>query len=162
VSIPYGFEFSTITSFASARPFDIVTGSSSDGFAPNRPDGVTRNKGARDDSATIAAINAVRTSQGLPAITTTSPKSFFFYSSDLRLTKQFRIKERFRIQALIEGFNIFNHVNFLSNGGPTFSGQSGAQNNVFAPDFGQPRRTAGGVLGSGGPRAAQLGLRIEF
>jgi hypothetical protein len=162
MSIPYGFELSTITSFASARPFDIVTGSSSDGFAPNRPNGVTRNKGARDDSATIAAINAARTSQSLPAITTTSPKSFFFYSTDLRLTKQFRIKERFRILALIEGFNIFNHVNFLSNGGPTFSGQSGAQNNVFAPDFGQPRRTAGGVLGSGGPRAAQLGLRIEF
>ena len=64
--------------------------------------------------------------------------------------------------ALIEGFNIFNHVNFLSNGGPTFSGQSGAQNNVFAADFGQPRRTAGGVLGSGGPRAAQLGVRIQF
>jgi hypothetical protein len=162
VSLPYGFELSTITSFASARPFDIVTGLSPDGFAPNRPAGVTRNKGARDNSATIAAINAARASQALPPITTTSPRSFFFYSTDLRLTKQFRIKERFRILALIEGFNLFNHVNFLSNGGPTFSGQSGAQNNVFAADFGQPRRTAGGVLGSGGPRAAQLGLRVEF
>jgi outer membrane receptor protein involved in Fe transport len=162
VSLPYGFELSTITSFASARPYDIVTGFSPDGFAPNRPDGVTRNKGARDDSATLAAINAARASQGLEPVTTTSPRSFFFYSTDLRLSKQFRIKERFRISALIEGFNIFNHVNFLSNAGPTFSGQSGAQNNVFAADFGQPRRTAGGVLGSGGPRAAQLGLRIEF
>ena len=162
VSIPQGFELSTITSFASARPYDIVTGFSADGFAPNRPDGVTRNKGARDDAATIAAINAARASQGLSALTTTSPRSFFFYSTDVRLTKQFKVKERFRILALIEGFNIFNHVNFLSNGGPTFSGQSGAQNNVFAADFGKPRRTAGGVLGSGGPRAAQLGLRIEF
>ncbi len=162
VSMPYGFQLATITSFASARPFDIVTGFSSDGFAPNRPDGVTRNKGARDDASTIAAINAARATQDLPAITTTSPRSFFFYSTDLRLTKEFKIKERLRILAFIEGFNIFNHVNLLSNGGPTFSGQSGAQNNVFASDFGQPRRTAGGVLGSGGPRAAQLGVRIEF
>jgi Carboxypeptidase regulatory-like domain/TonB dependent receptor len=162
VSMPYGFQLSTITSFASARPFDIITGASVDGFAPNRPDGVTRNKGARDDAKTLAAINAARTSQGLSAIITTSPRSFFFYSTDLRLTKEFKIRERLRIMALIEGFNLFNHVNFLSNGGPTFSGQSGAQNNVFAADFGEPRRTAGGVLGSGGPRAAQLGLRIQF
>ncbi|MBI3476417.1 MAG: TonB-dependent receptor [Acidobacteria bacterium] len=162
VSMPHGFDLSTITSFASARPYDLVTGFSADGFAPNRPDGVTRNRGARDDAATIAAINVARASQGLSPITTTSPRSFFFYSTDLRLTKQFKIKERFRISALAEAFNIFNHVNYLSNGGPTFSGQSGAQNNVFAADFGKPRRTAGGVLGSGGPRAAQLGLRIEF
>jgi hypothetical protein len=162
VTLPYGFELSTITAFSSARPYDIVTGASPDGFAPTRPAGVTRNKGARDDSATIAAINAARATQGLSAITTTSPRSFFFYSTDLRLMKEFRIRERLRIQGLIEGFNIFNHVNFLSNGGPTFSGVSGAQNNVFASDFGEPRRTAGGVLGSGGPRAAQLGLRIEF
>ena len=161
-ALPYGFEFSTITSFASARPFDIVTGASPDGFAPTRPAGIIRNKGARDDSATIAAINAARATQGLLPITTTSPRSFFFYSTDLRLTKEFRFGERLRLQPLIEGFNIFNHVNFLSNGGPTFSGVSGAQNNVFTPDFGQPRRTAGGVLGSGGPRAAQLGLRILF
>lgn len=161
-SLPHGFELSTITSFASARPFDIVTGASPDGFAPTRPAGVTRNKGARDDAATIQAINVARAAQGLPAITTTSPRSFFFYSTDLRLTKEFDIHERFKILALIEGFNIFNHVNFLSNGGPTFSGQSGAQTNVFAPDFGLPRRTAGGVLGSGGPRAAQLGLRFQF
>jgi hypothetical protein len=161
-SLPYGFQLSTITSFGSARPFDIITGSSVDGFAPNRPDGVTRNKGARDDAKTLVAINAARTSQGLSAVSTTSPRSFFFYSTDLRLTKEFKIKERLQVMALVEGFNIFNHVNFLSNGGPTFSGQSGAQNNVFAADFGQPRRTAGGVLGSGGPRAAQLGLRIQF
>ncbi len=161
-SLPYGFQLSTITSFGSARPFDIITGSSVDGFAPNRPDGVTRNKGARDDAKTLVAINAARTSQGLSAVSTTSPRSFFFYSTDLRLTKEFKIKERLRVMALVEGFNMFNHVNFLSNGGPTFSGQSGAQNNVFAADFGQPRRTAGGVLGSGGPRAAQLGLRIQF
>lgn len=162
VDLPWKFELATITSFASARPYDIVTGESADGFAPGRPPGVTRNKGARDDAATIDAVNALRTAAGLPPITTTSPRSFFFYSTDLRLTKHFRIRDRLHIAAMIEAFNIFNHVNFLSNGGPTFSGVSGAQNNVFAPDFGLPRRTAGGVLGSGGPRAAQLGLRIEF
>ena len=73
VNLPYGFEFSTITSFASARPFDIVTGASPDGFAPSRPVGVTRNKGARDDASTIAAINASRAAAGFSPISTTSP-----------------------------------------------------------------------------------------
>lgn len=162
VSLPYDFELSTITSFASARPFDIVTGGSLDGFAPSRPDGVTRNQGTRDTTSSLEAINAARSGAGLPPVTTTSPRSFFFYSTDLRLRKLFRVKERFRLSFMVEAFNIFNHVNFLSNGGATFSGVSGAQNNVFAPDFGLPRRTAGGVLGSGGPRAAQLAFRFEF
>ncbi|MHB8487478.1 MAG: TonB-dependent receptor [Candidatus Acidiferrales bacterium] len=162
VHLPWGFELSTITSFASARPFDIITGQSPDGFAPQRPAGVTRNKGARDDPATIAAINAARLQAGLLPITTTSPRSFFFYSTDLRLQKTFVIRDKFSIVGGVEGFNIFNHPNFLSNGGPTFSGVSGAQTNALTPDFGFPRRTAGGVLGSGGPRAEQLMLRVQF
>ncbi len=162
VHLPRDFELSTITSFSSARPFDIITGASVDGSSPTRPPGVTRNMGARDNAATLAAINAFRAANMLAPITTTSPKSFFFFSSDVRLTKSFKIKERFALVGAIEGFNLFNHVNFLSNGGPTFSGVSGAQTNVLAPDFALPHRTAGGVLGSGGPRAAQLMFRFEF
>ncbi len=162
-SLPYDFELSTITAFASARPYDIVTGESLDGFSPSRPPGVTRNRGARSNTQQeIDSINSLRALAGLAPISTTSPRSFFFYSTDLRLTKRFKIGERVEISGIAELFNVFNHVNFLSNGGPTFSGVSGAQNNVFADDFGFPRRTAGGVLGSGGPRAAQLAFRISF
>ena len=162
VHLPWDFELSSITSFASARPFDIVTGASADGSSPTRPPGVTRNMGARDNAATIAAINVFRAANHLAPITTTSPKSFFFFSSDVRLTKYFKIKDKITLTGAIEGFNLFNHVNYLSNGGPTFSGVSGAQTNVLAPDFAFPHRTAGGVLGSGGPRAAQFVLRVEF
>jgi len=162
VHLPGDFQLSTITALASARPYDIVTGESLDGFSPSRPPGVTRNRGARDSRGMIASINALRTAAELPVVSTTSPRSFFFYSTDLRLLKRFRIKERVSLSGAVEVFNLFNHVNFLSNGGPTFSGVSGAQNNVFSMDFGFPRRTAGGVLGSGGPRAFQLVFRFEF
>ena len=118
--------------------------------------------GARDNATTIAAINAFRVANSLAPITTTSPKNFFFFSSDVRLTKYFKIKDKITLTGAIEGFNLFNHVNYLSNGGPTFSGVSGAQTNVLAPDFAFPHRTAGGVLGSGGPRAAQFVFRVEF
>jgi hypothetical protein len=113
-------------------------------------------------AAVIAAINTARAAAGLPAITTTSPRSFFFYSTDLRLTRVFQLRHRVRISTIAEAFNIFNHVNFLSNGGAFLSGISSVQNDALAPDFGSPRRTAGGVLGSGGPRAAQLAFRFEF
>jgi hypothetical protein len=162
VVLPKGFELASITSFSSARPFDIVTGASLDGSAPTRPTGIARNEGARDTAAVLAAVNTARAAVGLPAITTSSPRSFFFYSTDLRLTKVFHHRDRVKISTIVEAFNVFNHVNFLSNGGAFLSGVSSAQNDVFAPDFGSPRRTAGGVLGSGGPRAAQLALRFEF
>jgi hypothetical protein len=160
--LPKGFEVASISSFASARPFDIVTGGSLDGFAPTRPPGISRNQGARDTPAVLAAINAARGTAGLSSVITTSPRSFFFYSTDLRLTKAFEFRDRVRISAVVEAFNIFNHVNFLSNGGAFLSGVPSVQNDVLARDFGRPRRTAGGVLGSGGPRAIQLAFRSEF
>ena len=75
--------------------------------------------------------------------------------------------ERFRVEAIGEVFNLFNKANIL---GATNSNYSGFFN-VLVPDnnnplvssaFGKPSSTAGGVFGSGGPRAFQLAAKVTF
>ncbi|OFV87031.1 MAG: hypothetical protein A2V74_09055 [Acidobacteria bacterium RBG_16_70_10] len=72
----------------------------------------------------------------------------------------------------MECFNVFNVTNILGVSKSNYSGFA----NVLARDssdpaeagylrsssFGQALTTAGGVFGSGGPRAFQLGLRLRF
>ena len=92
-----------------------------------------------------------------------------YYNVDLSVTKVFKIKERITTQFRAEFFNVFNHPN-ISNpfGGPggdnTFtdpsvapgSGSFGFRN--ATPDV----LSSNPVLGSGGARAMQLGLKILF
>ena len=66
-----------------------------------------------------------------------------------------------------EAFNLFNKTNVLGVDNADYSGYF----NVLVPDsnnpnysskFGTPVSTAGGVFGSGGPRAFQLGAKVTF
>jgi hypothetical protein len=73
---------------------------------------------------------------------------------------------------MLEVFNLFNVTNILGISNVNYSGYS----NVMVRDsddpsntgylrssrFGQPVTTAGGVFGSGGPRAMQLAARVTF
>ena len=95
-----------------------------------------------------------------------------FSSLDLRLSKVFRIGERWTIEPIAEVFNLFNVTNVLGVSNVNYSGAS----NVLVRDsndpasagflrsssFGQPVTTAGGVFGSGGPRAFQFAARVTF
>ena len=91
-----------------------------------------------------------------------------FSSLDLRVSKVFKIGETFTIEPIAEVFNLFNVTNVLGVSNVNYSGF----NNVLVPDsnsaanrssnFGQPVTTAGGVFGSGGPRAFQFAARITF
>ena len=91
-----------------------------------------------------------------------------FYNLDLSITKQFKYKERLTAQFRAEAFNLLNHVNFSNVvGGPggdgTFTDPSGLQGASFGfrpqtPDV----TSSNAVLGSGGPRAIQLGLKLIF
>jgi len=89
-----------------------------------------------------------------------------FKNVDFSVAKNFKWGERFSAQFRIEFFNIFNHPNFANpfggqngwghndpSGGPGFFGCSCATPDVAA---------ANPVIGSGGSRAVQLGLKLTF
>jgi hypothetical protein len=90
-----------------------------------------------------------------------------FQSFDMRLGRTFKIGDRMRLQAMGEVFNLFNKANILGHSNINYSGFQ----NALAPDqgdpmhsssFGKPVSSAGGIFGSGGPRAFQLGARLSF
>src|SRR5205085_5897909 len=81
-----------------------------------------------------------------------------FNSQDIRLTKTFTFKERYKFSIFGEGFNIFNIANL---GGYSFTvDQVRPTGQSFS--FGQPTTRANQVFGSGGPRAFQIGGRFQF
>ena len=80
-----------------------------------------------------------------------------YYNWDLSISKDWKFKERFGAQFRAEFFNILNRVDY-------------AIPNVTDPEkgsFGQSSQTPdtaanNSVLGSGGPRAIQFGLKLSF
>jgi hypothetical protein len=101
---------------------------------------------------TVTGKRTVR-DQIIPAITlpATFDNGDVFLSQDIRLTRNIALSERFRLQVIGEAFNIFN----ISN----LAGYSGALNGA---NFGRPSLRAGGVFGTGGPRAFQVAARLVF
>lgn len=83
-----------------------------------------------------------------------------FSSLDLRVSKIFRLGERWTIEPIAEVFNLFNVTNVLGVSNVNYSGFK----NVLVPDgsFGEAVTTSGGVFGSGGPRAFQFAARVTF
>ncbi len=89
-----------------------------------------------------------------------------FKNWDLSITKSFKFKERLTAQFRAEAFNVLNHVTFAN----PYGGQGGGSTDndpSAGAIFGCGCVTAdtGGsnpVLGSGGPRAIQLGLKLIF
>ncbi len=100
---------------------------------------------------------------------TTGPnifRSFPFYNWDLSITKATKFKERLTAQFRAEFFNVLNHPN-ISN---VFGG-AGGDNTFTDPTANSPFglrpetpdvTSSNPVLGSGGPRAIQLGLKLIF
>jgi hypothetical protein len=74
-----------------------------------------------------------------------------FQSLDLRVSRSFQFRHRWRLLLIGEAFNIYNAANL--------SDYSGDLTRVA---FGLPTRRFDQVFGSGGPRAFQLGMRVSF
>ena len=117
--------------------------------------------------------------QGNSALIAPAPNTFgtlgrnVFRSSrlsnvDLSITKQWKFEERLTAQFRAEIFNVFNHPNFANPYGAsnayglgTFGDPS--QPGQFGCGCATPDQAAGNpVLGSGGNRAMQLGLKLLF
>lgn len=171
VDLPWKFQVAFINSMGSRGPYrPSVSGVDLDGdgldvaFLPGwtAPD---RKPTRERMEAAVAAWNAAypdlpngqrpRTSrnQVIPRLVLPADYSFGenFFSQDLRLTKVFLFRERYKMSVFAEGFNIFNIANL-----------GGISATVNAGGFGIPTSRAGQVFGSGGPRAFQVGARFSF
>jgi hypothetical protein len=77
-----------------------------------------------------------------------------FYAWDMSLSKTFLITERWKVQLRGEFFNVFNHVNFLSDDGTVGSGSNFARVSATS--------SFGAITTATDPRIGQLALKIIF
>jgi hypothetical protein len=168
--MPYGFSVAPIWTYASGVPMDIMLPDNS-----SRVPQLGRNAGGRqfhtgaDLNAFITRLNAQGGVNGqlLPLASPDARFSDTFNSLDLRVSKNFRLSERFSLQAIGEVFNLANKTNILGVSVTNYSGFANAlvpdaNNPSLSSSFGKPVTTAGGIFGSGGPRAFQLAVKLGF
>ncbi len=172
--LPFHFRLSPLWTYASGVPMDILLG---DGSGDRVPE-LGRNAGGRqfhtgtELNAYLTQLNAQGALNGglgtpFPMVSPNARFNDTFNSFDLRLSREFNLGERLHLQAIGEVFNLFNKMNVLGQSNSNYSGFF----NVLVPDgtnpavssaFGKPVSTAGGVFGSGGPRAFQLAAKLTF
>jgi len=173
--LPAGFQLAPIWTIASGVPMDILLPDGS-----SRIPSLQRNAGGRlfktgaELNQFIQTVNAGGGVNGepLPLVNDNVRFNDSFNSFDLRLSKRFGFGERFHFEPVVEVFNLFNVVNVLGISNANYSGYANTltrdSSNVNSPGylrssgFGQPITTAGGVFGTGGPRAFQLAARFTF
>jgi outer membrane receptor protein involved in Fe transport len=172
--LPGGVMVSPLLTLASAVPMDILM---PDG--QSRVPAFERNAGGRVYKTAADLNRALRSTndgggiagQLLPLVREDASLGDGFSALDLRVSRTFAWGS-FRIEPMLEVFNVFNTTNILGVGVRNYSGFS----NVLVRDspdpsdpgylrsssFGRPVTTAGGVFGSGGPRAFQFAARVMF
>jgi hypothetical protein len=116
-----GFQFSPIFSYGSPYPFNIVTGGQTLQTTAARPSGTGRNTGVGFNNKNL----------------------------DFRLSRDFRLKENVRLEAMAEMFNALNRTNLQF------------PNNTFGTGT-TPLATFGKPTAANDPRQMQFGLRLSF
>jgi hypothetical protein len=107
---PFDITAGTVSMFASSRPFNATTG------VDNNGDGINNDR---------PVVNGVVISKSAFRGTSTSDVATF-------VEKRFRFSESKSLLIRLEGFNLFNHGNFLGRGVTTYGNTE-----VAAPTFGQ-------------------------
>jgi hypothetical protein len=83
-----------------------------------------------------------------------------FHEWDLSLSKAWKIRERFGLQATLSAFNVLNSLSYNLPGGPTPGGAVNSPSK-FGISSGQPN-DSNPVNGTGGAREVLLGLKLKF
>jgi hypothetical protein len=167
VQLPHGFELGINGSYTSAPPLSAFVGGADfngDGITGDLLPGTTvnafgRGMGRADLERLVAQFNATyggtKDAQGRAIPKGALPPAYSLGDSsqalDVRLSRIFLFRERWRLSVIGEVFNVFNVANL--------SGYSGDPTNA---GFGQPTSRATQVFGSAGPRAFQLAMRARF
>jgi hypothetical protein len=83
-----------------------------------------------------------------------------YYRIDARLSKIFPIKRKYRLEVLIEGANILNHLNAACS----VTGCNSAVEGILYSNIGTttPSANFGEILTAANPRTAQVGARFSF
>ena len=165
--LPKGFRMGAFISYISKPPFSAYLGGldmNGDGTADDLLPGTSVNQfnrrlGKADLRQLANEFNGTyagnKDAQGnfIPAITLPSQFEFgdAFLTQDLRLSRDFVWRDRWRMTLIGEAFNFLNIGNL--------SGRSG---DLFSAGFGQPTSRVSQVFGSGGPRAFQVAARVSF
>ena len=96
-------------------------------------------------------------------------RGFPIYQLDLAFRRDFRLKERLRLQFRTEAFNIFNHPNFADPNSTLLTGTSantafGFSQTMFGRSLGTGGATGGfnPLYQIGGPRSMQFALKLMF
>ena len=85
-----------------------------------------------------------------------------FKNWDVSVTKEFSFRETLKAQFRAEIFNVLNHPNFATPG-VNGAGSNNPSGSNFGAALATPDTAASNpVLGSGGSRAMQLGLKLIF
>jgi hypothetical protein len=123
-----GFQLSGMFQYYSALPFNITTGTTTIQGTPARP-----------------TVNGAFISRN-------AGTGFDFVGLSARLSRSFRIRESTSLEAMIEGFNVLNHVNGVTRNGVFGTG-------VFPTN---PLPIFGQTLSVSDPRTLQVALRLRF
>jgi len=130
-----GFELSSIVSYNSGHPFNLLAGADINGdnhFTNDRPPGAPRNAGRGPDYATL----------------------------DMRLGRRFKLGESVSLKFIAEGFNIANRTNYS-----TVNNVVGADLTPPFSVHGTSAASPSQPLGFSAAlpkREVQLGIRVEF
>ncbi|MDT4967914.1 MAG: hypothetical protein QOJ64_2651 [Acidobacteriota bacterium] len=173
--LPASIRVAPIFTLASGVPMDILLPDGS-----SRIPSLQRNAGGRlfhtgaELNTFLRQLNAAGGVGGqlLPLVSDNARFNDSFNSLDMRISRKFSFSENVSLEPIVEVFNLFNITNVLGVSNVNYSGFS----NVLVRDsntagnpgflrssvFGQPVTTAGGVFGSGGPRAFQFAARFVF
>ncbi|MGH9914542.1 MAG: hypothetical protein ACRD63_04540, partial [Pyrinomonadaceae bacterium] len=169
VDLPYGLHASLISVFSTRPPFDVrlpgnidINGDGTTGDTLPEININALNRGIKegDLSALVAQFNnefaGKRDAQGQVIPGLILPPSFSFgdnfQSHDVRLSKTFRLRERYSIEGIVEVFNLFNNANLVfGEGSDQLDAVVTSGEQVF--NFGRPTGRTGQAFGTGGPRA---------
>jgi hypothetical protein len=174
--LPGAVTVAALLTLSSGVPMDIMM-----------PDGqsrvpvLQRNAGGRqfgsagELNAFLGTLNAGGGIDGVPLPLVPDGARFTdsFSSLDLRVSRPWAFAGgRVSVEPMLEIFNLFNSTNVLGISNVNYSGFSnvlvrdseepGSPGYLRSSGFGRPVTTAGGVFGSGGPRAMQLAARVTF